>query len=625
MLKLNKNIGLPYLLTALFMLLAQFHLFADDEIKLTGSAKPVVEVGERFQVVYEVNGEGKNFVSPMFGNLQVLSGPNTSTSSSIQIINGNMQQSYSMTYTFIVSASKEGEVTVGPASVTVDGKKYTSNTIHIQVVKATSSHPSTNQGSTQGSAAGQDGVLQDDDLYIKAFVTNTEPYLGEQVIVTYRLYTRVPIANLSMKKASSFNGFWSKSLTDNNQQLQQSRQVINGKEYTVADIGRYAVFPQKTGKLTIEPAELECVAQVRTQQQRRRSNDPFEDFFNDPFFNRNVRNIETTLKSKPLVINVKPLPEQGKPADFNGAVGDFNFQSSLDKENLTTNDALTLTLTVNGKGNLELVNLPKPKFPTDFETYDPKVISNINTSSSGISGSKKFEYLAIPRTSGDFTIDPVTFSFFNPVEKKYHKYSTGEFKIHVEKGDQSSAGVTYSSSAQEDIRFIGKDIRHIKTGPSKLKPVGKYLFHSTLYYVLMGLPVILMLAFILYWKQQEKRKSNVSLMKTRKANKVARSRLQQADKYRKEKNDKAFYDEIAQALWGYISDKFNIKQSGLSIDTVKDTLTRKGADEQVVDSFVNTLNNIEFARFAPGDASGKMESVYNEALNVITKAEKTLK
>jgi len=607
------------------MLLVQFHLFADDEIKLTGSTKPVVEVGERFQVVYEVNGEGRNFVSPMFGNLQVLSGPNTSTSSSIQIINGNMQQSYSMTYTFIVSASKEGEVTIGPASVKVDGKKYTSNTIHVQVVKASGSQPTGQQGNNPRNSGTDNGVLQDDDLYIKAFVSTTDPYLGEQVIVTYRLYTRVPIANLSMKKASSFNGFWSKSLTDNSQQLQQSRQVINGKEYTVADIGRYAVFPQKTGKLTIEPAELECVAQVRTQQQRRRSNDPFEDFFNDPFFNRNIRNVETTLKSDPLTINVKLLPEQGKPADFNGAVGDFSFQSALDKDHLTTNDALTLTLSISGKGNLELVNLPKPKFPTDFETYDPKVTSNINTTSSGISGSKKFEYLAIPRTNGDFTISPITFSFFNPNEKKYHSYSTGELKIHVDKGNQSGSGITYSSSAQEDIKFIGKDIRHIKTGRSKLKPLGIYLFHSTLYYILIVLPVIIMILFIIFWKQQEKRKSNVSLMKTRKANKVARSRLQKADKFRKEQNDKAFYDEIAQALWGYISDKFNIKQAGLSIDTVKDTLTKKGADEQVVDNFVNTLNNIEFARFAPGDASGKMESVYNEALNVITKAEKTLK
>jgi len=623
LLKLKGNINHLYWLTAILLLLNPFVSLADDAIKLVGSSKTVVEVGERFKIIYEVNGEGRNFTSPMFGNLQVLSGPNTSSNSSIQIINGQMQQNYSLTYTFIVSASKEGEVNIGPATVKVDGKKYTSNTIQIQVVKASGGN--TGQSGSSQNRNTTDGILQDDDLYIKAFASKTNPYLGEQIIVTYRLYTRVPIANLSLKKASSFNGFWSKNLTDNNQQLQQSRQVINGKEYTVAEISRYAVFPQKTGKLTIEPAELECVAQLRTQQKRSRSNDPFEDFFNDPFFNRNVRNIETTLKSKPITINVKTLPERGKPADFNGAVGDFTFKSDLDRNQLVANDALTLTLSISGKGNLELVNLPDVRFPTDFETYDPKVSSNIKTSSSGINGTKKFEYLAIPRAPGDFVVDPVVFSFFNPNEKKYYSYSTGEINIKVEKGDQSGSGITYSSSAQEDIKFIGKDIRHIKSGPVELQQLGIYLFGSVTYYIFIAFPILLLVIFIIFWKQQEKRRSNVSMMKTRKANKVAKTRLQKADKFKKEGNDKAFYDEIAQGLWGYIADKFNIKQASLSIDTVKETLTSKGADEQVIDNFVNTLHNIDFARFAPGDASGKMETVYNEALNAISRAEKALK
>jgi hypothetical protein len=620
---LKRYIKIGYWLIALLLLITVKSAFAQEEIKLVGSSKAVVEVGERFRIVYEVNAEGRNFTAPMFGNLQVLSGPNTSSSSSVQIINGKMQQSYSLTYTFVVSASKEGEVNISPATVKVDGKKYTSNTLQIQVVKATGGQQGTS-GTNQDRLT-EDGLLQEDDLYIKAFATNTQPYLGEQVIVTYRLYTRVPIANLSMKKASSFNGFWSKSLTDNNQQLQQSRQVINGKEYTVADIGKYAIFPQKTGKLTIEPAELECVAQIRVQQKKSRSNDPFEDFFNDPFFSRNTRNVETTLKSKPITIDVKPLPEQGKPADFTGAVGEFDFKSTIDRDQLTMNDALTLSMTISGKGNLELVNLPEPKLPSDFESYEPKITNNIKTSPLGISGSKKFEYLAIPRAHGDFNIEPVVFSFFNPKEKKYYSYSTGNIEIHVEKGDQSSSGVTYSSSAQEDIKFIGKDIRHIKTDYVELKQVGSYFFGTTHYYVLVVLPWLLMIIFIILWKQQEKKRSNVSMMKTRKANKIARARLQKADKFKKENNDKAFFDEIAQALWGYIADKFNIKQASLSIDTVKETLSEKNADEQVIDNFVNTLNNIEFARFAPGDASGKMATIYNEALDAITRAEKALK
>lgn len=624
MLKLQLNIKFTTWFSVVFLLVIPFLVFAQDAIKLTGSSKPVVEVGERFRIVYEVNAEGRDFTSPMFGKLQVISGPNTSSSSSIQIVNGQMQQSYSLTYTFIVAATKEGEVNISPATVKVDSKKYTSNTIQIQVVKGTGGRQN-QQGNNQKKGT-EDGILQEDDLYIRAFASKTNPYLGEQIIITYKLYTRVPIANLAMRKASSFNGFWSKNLTDNNPQLQQSRQIIDGKEYTVAEISRYAVFPQKTGKLTIEPAELECVAQLRVQQQKRsRSNDPFEDFFNDPFFNRNIRNVETVLKSKPITIDVKPLPQQGKPAGFNGAVGDFNFKNGLDRDQLVANDALTLTLSISGKGNLELVNIPDPVFPTDFETYDPKVSSNIKTSGNGLSGSKKFEYLIIPRVPGDFTINPVVFSFFNPKEKKYYSYSTGEINITVEKGDQVGSGVTYSSSAQEDIKFIGKDIRHIKVGLVELNQVGTYLFASQLYYILLVVPVLLLIGFVLYWKQQEKKRSNVGLMKTRKASKVARTRLQKAEKFRKEGDDKAFYDEIAQGLWGYIADKFNIKQASLSIETVKETLSGKGIDEQLIDNFINTLNNVEFARFAPGDSSGKMESIYNEAINAITRAEKVLK
>lgn len=596
---------------------------AQDEVRLVASAKQVVASGERFRIVYEVNGEGRNFVAPNFGKLQVLSGPNTSTSSSVQIINNRMQQSYTMSYTFIVAAITEGEVNVSPASVIVDGKKYSSNTLTIKVNKGGSGQAGA--GADQSQSQREMGILHDDDVYVRAFVTTRNPYLGEQIIVTYRIYTRVPISNLMMKKASSFNGFWSKNLTDNNQQLKQTTQVINGEEYIVADISKYAIFPQKTGKLTIEPAELDCVAQIQMQTKRRRSNDPFEDFFNDPFFNRNMRNIEVTLKSKPIVIDVKPLPIKGKPESFTGAVGDYRFNSDIDRNQLTTNDALTLKVSVSGKGNLDLINITTPHFPSDFETYDPKVSSNIKTSLSGVSGSKKFEYLAIPRAPGDFVIDPVDFSYFNPKDKKYHTYSSGAYNIQVEKGDQTSTGITYSSSAQEDIRFIGKDIRHIKAGPFHYSVVGVYLFSSAIYYVLLGFPIIMLIVIVLVWRRMEKRKSNVLGMKTRKANKIAKTRLQKAEKFKKSGEDKSFYDEIAQALWGYIADKFSIKQASLSTDTVKETLSSKGVEDKVINNFIDTLNNIEFARFAPGDASGKMETIYSEAMNAITQAERALK
>ncbi len=595
---------------------------ADGQIRFVGVGKQVVKVGERFRVVYEINQDAGSFESPNFGSLQVLSGPSTSSNSSIQYVNGKMTQSYAMTYTYIVQATKVGNVVISPARVNVDRKKIKSNSIKIKVVK----NAGAQQGNTtQNKKASNPGVLQDDDVYIKAIVSNRSPYIGQQVILTYKIYTKVPVSNLMIKKLSSFQGFWSKSLLGEKQQYKQKTEIINGDEYIVAEINKFAIFPQKTGKLIIEPTEMECTVQLKVQSKRRRGHDPFEDFFNDPFFNRNVKNINTIIKSNPVTINVSPLPQKGKPENFNGAVGDFRLSSRIDRTTLTANDALTLTLTLSGKGNLELIELPDIKFPSDFESFDPKITSNIKTSASGISGKKKFEYLAIPRNGGDFEIMPITLSYFNPATKKYHSISSEKYEIHVTKGDITSSGISYSSSAQEDIRFIGKDIHHIKTLPFNLKKQGEYLFLSNTFFILLVLPIVIMIILIILIAQLRKRNSNVGLMKNRKANKIAKSKLKVAEKYKNTGDDKAYYDEIAQALWGYISDKFSLKQSELSIETVADMLKDKNVEENVTNNFINTLNNIEFARFAPGDASDKMETIYNEAVIAIIEAEKALR
>ena len=610
------------LLTLLFI--SNLTFATKEDAKLVGTCKQVVSVGERFRVVYELNADGSNFVSPNFpAKLQRLSGPNTSSSSSIQIINGSYQQSYTKTYTFLVTASAEGEFKIAPASVRVEGKNIVSNTLSVKVLKRTSNASGTSQKSNN--QTGQSGVLQDDDVYIKTIVSNKNPYIGEQIIVTNRIYTKVPISNLNLEKAPSFQGFWSKNLSDGKTQLKQSTKVINGQEYIVADISKYALFPQKSGKLAIESSNMKCVAQLRVESNRRKSRDPFEDFFGDPFFNRNVKNIQVVLNTDAVTINVKPLPQAGKPESFTGAVGKFSFSSSLDNDSIGANDAISINLKLMGSGNLELINPPTIVFPTDFETYDPKISNKIRTGDRGVSGSKTIEYLAIARNPGDFKIQPIEFSYFNPADKKYHKISAGPYNIHVAKGKNGTAGITYSSSAQEDIRFIGKDIRHIKQGAIELKPIGEFFFGSLLYYLFLVLPMLALIVFVLAFRQTEKRKGNVKLMKNRKANKIARTKLKKAEKLMKEGNDREFYDEIAQAIWGYISDKFHISQAEMSIENVQETLKSVETDEEVIAGFVNTLNNIEFARFAPGDSSGKMQSVYEESLNSITRAERAFK
>ena len=607
--------------------------FAGGEVTFTASTKNLVEVGERFQIYYTVNASGTDFRVSDFGSLSVLSGPNRSSSSSIQYINGRMSQSTELTFTYLVMATKEGEVNIPPATIKVDGRTYKSNGLTIKVVKGNvpaQSSPNGQRQQAQSSSAGQStsapsGTVKNDDVYVKALVSNSHPYLGEQVIVTYRIYTKIQVSDLSVKKLSSFPGFWTKDLMDNNKQLQQSTKIINGEQYVVADVRKLALYPQKSGKLTIDPMELECVAQIRVQSKRRRSYDPFGDFFDDPFFNRNVKNIKVTIKSNKLTLDVKPLPQENAPVSFKGAVGEFTFASKIDRTKLKANEALTVTITISGRGNLELVEPPAIQFPTDFESYDPKVTSRIKTNGLGVNGYKKFEYLAIPRNPGDFVIPAATFSFFNPKDGKYYSYSSDEYKIHVDKGNGNSNGITYSSSAQEDIHYIGKDIHHIKTGAFGLKPMGEYLFASQLFYLLILTPLILLLFAFLLIKQKEKRLGNVDLIRNKKATKIARARLHKAGKFRKEGNEKAFFDEVAQALWGYIADKFSISQAELSMESVKQKLAERKVNEEVSDTFINVLNDIEFARFAPGDTKGKMENIYNEAMDAILQAEKALK
>ncbi len=613
----------------LFIALLTFGLMAhaQDNVRFTASGKQVVKEGERFRIVFEINAEGNTFRAPDFGSLQVLSGPSSSTSSNIQYINGRMSKSFTISYTYIVQAGAKGETTVGPASVTVDGTMYQSNPLKITVVENanTGNNARTNSSSPSGSTQDDAGILQNDDVYVTASVSNTAPYLGEQVIVTYKIYTKVPVTGLSIDKLPSFNGFWSKNLLDNNSQYSQSTEVINGEEYVTAEISKIALFPQKTGVLDIDPAEVSCNVQLRVQNNRGRSNDPFESFFNDPFFNRNVKNVSAKLKSKPLTINVQSLPQKDKPDNFTGAVGDFQFKSQIDRTELAANDALNLTIEISGKGSIELITPPEVKFPVDFESFDPKITTNVNTSSYGLSGKKKFEYLAIPRNPGDFTIDPVKFSFFNPKTKTYESFESEAYHITVDKGSGTGNNITYSATSQEDIRFIGKDIRHIKVDNEPLVPVEKFLFGSTIFYLIILIILLLPVVLIVVWKQREKQQANVSKVKNKKANKVARTRLQKAEKFKKDGNDKGFYDEIAQAIWGYIADKFGISRSELSMESVRETLLSKSVEEEITNNFIQTLNNIEFARFAPGDARNKMESVYNEAISAITQAEKALK
>ena len=605
--------------------------WAQDTPTLRVSAKQQVMVGERFQVVFEANAEGKNFTAPSFNGFTVLGGPFTSSSSSVQIVNGSMTHSVKNTYTFALQAEKEGTFHIGSATLTVKGNKVTSEPFEIKVIPDDGSHAAPSGGGGGSSSQGQtqssnDPQVSGKDLFLKMIPSKKTAYVGEQIVLTYKLYTKVPVSSLSVSKAPSYAGFWTKDISDNNGgSLRQSSEYVNGVEYTTAEIQRIVVVPQRAGALNLDPMSIECVAQIRTQSNNRQSNDPFDIFFNDPFFNRNITNVRKELSSNTFTMDVRNLPENGKPASFAGAVGNYNFKSDLDKTQLKTNEAFTLTLTVSGTGNVELLKMPEPTFPPDFEVYDPKVTTSTNNSANGLSGTKKAEYLVIPRRAGNFNLTPVEFSFFNPSTGAYTSLNSEAYYIEVEKGagGEGDEGSVFTSN-QEGIKYLGSDIRHIMTGNPKLKPVHSAFFATVPYFIILAALSLVFVLTLMLSKKREQLKVDNAANRNRKADKVARGRLKKADQYLKVKDKDNFYVEMSQALWGYIADKLGIERSKLSMDTVSEVMKGKNVPDDLTQQFVDTLNSCEFARFAPGSAEEKMDDLYRRGIEVITKAEKVL-
>ena len=374
------------ILSLLFMIV--FSLEAQSDVTFKTICKKQVSVGEQFQVSYELNGDGKDFRSPNFTNFEIIGGPFSSTSSSVQIINGSVSRTNTQTYSFHLRAIKEGNFTIPQASITVDKKRITSEPCEINVV-ASSNGNSSYSSNTSNNNSTQVGI-GNKEVFLEAVPNKRKVYLGEQIVLTYRLFYTIPISQVSVSKAPSYSGFWTKDVTDNNGSLQQSSIIKDGQQYYVSTIQEVVLFPQKSGKLTVDPLDITCIAQIRQQRNRSRGYDPFEDFFGD-VLGTSYTNVKKEIKSQPFEIEVLPLPAANKPDSFKGAVGQYTFTSKIDKSELNVNDAFTLTLTVSGKGNIELLELPKPVFPPDFEVYDPKITSSVKDNALGISGSKKAE------------------------------------------------------------------------------------------------------------------------------------------------------------------------------------------------------------------------------------------
>lgn len=601
----------------LFTILAAWQVKAADKVRFVAEATDVVVSGDQVRLVFTVNSQDiKDFRAPSIKGFDVLMGPSRSQQSSIQIINGKRTSNSSTAFTYILLAGSPGTYTIPAASVEVNGEKVFSNAISIKVLPQdqNSGNSSNNGGGSASSSRSQaaGSRISANDLFITATASKTTVHEQEAILLTYKVYTVVNLRQL-YGKMPDLKGFHTQEV-ELPQQKTFTLEHYKGRNYNTTVWSQYVLFPQQTGKLEIPSITFDGVVAQQTV-----SDDPFDAFFNGGGYVEVKKKI-TTPK---VVINVQPLP--AKPAGFSGAVGEFKLASSINTTDVKTNDAVTIKLTLSGTGNMKLIGTPEVKFPQDFEIYDPKVTDDYKLTNSGLTGTKTFEYLAIPRHAGNFTIPAVEFTYFDLKSNSYKTLKTEAYNLKVAKGQGNADQVISDFTNKESVKMLGKDIRFIKLGDSSLRPKGDFFFGTVGYYLCYLIPLLLFVVFAVIYRQKALENANVAKVKTKKANKVATRRMKLAGKLLAENKKNEFYDEVLKALWGYISDKLSIPVSQLSKDNIEAELTNYGVQEALIAEFIGVLNECEYARYAPGNENEAMDKVYSASVEVISKMENSIK
>ncbi|MBL1212275.1 MAG: protein BatD [Ignavibacteriae bacterium] len=573
--------------------------------------KTTVGQNEKFKVYFEFSGgdynKVKNFRAPSFEGLKVLGGPNQSTS--MQFINGKM--SASVTYSYILASSKIGKFKIEPASIYFEDKVLSSKPITIEVTKAAGK---ISNGNTTGGISNEELAK---NVFIRAIPSKTNVYQGEQVTVTYKLYTKLNISSPQINKLPANEGFWAEDLETSNN-ISFNIEMYNGERFRAAEIKRVALFPTKSGKLTVSPFELKVPVIIK---KRRSSRDIFDDFFNDSFFGSET--IEFVATSNTININVKALPKTNVPATFKGAVGEFDFSATLDKADVELNEAITFTVKVSGKGNIQLISVPEVDLPNGFEKYDPKSSKNISRKNI-VSGNKTVEYLAIARIPGVKEIPPVEFSYFDPSRKRYVTKRSSPFTIDVKKGAGGFEN-NVSSFSKEDIKLLSEDIRFIKTSNFDLRKKGEFKVIASWFWIFTIAPLLILLVTLGVKKRQDKLTGNIQLSKYRKAEKAARGKLKIAKKAYDAGDKPKFYEETSKAVFGYLEDKLNIQKSEFTQERAISELLNQGIADELVSRVKSISEKCEFARFAPkAENSHAEKNMYDEALSVIIELENSL-
>ena len=581
---------------------------------LTGRAPTQVAVGEQFRLSYTVNtDDAKGFrAGDIPDAFDVLMGPSTSQQSSFQMVNGHTSSSSSITYTYILSAKKNGSFTIPAAHVTAGGKTITSNELHIKVsgqAQQGGQQGGHQQGST-GEIRNAGSSISGSDLFIK--VTASKQHVREQepILLTYKVYTLVGLTQLNGKMAD-LKSFYSREVP-----LPQEKQFhienLNGKPYRAVTWQQYVVFPQSTGKLEIPSITYEGIV-----VQQNRNVDPFEAFFNG---GSGYVEVKKQIKAPGITIQVDPLPQ--RPAGFSGGVGRYSISAQLDKNEVKANDPVKLRVVVTGVGNMKLLKQPEVKFPKDFDHYDAKVTDKTQLTTSGLEGSITYDFLAVPRHQGDYEIPAIEYIYFDTQANAYKTVKTEPFKLHVEKGSGSSSA-TYTG--QEDVKLLNSDIHYIKTGDTRQRGVNEFFFASTEYWVSLAVLLLGFISLFIIFRQRAIENADIVKQRAGKANKVATKRLKKAAKLMAGGKQNEFYDEVLRALWGYVGDKLNMPVEQLSRENISQQLESRNVSSETISQFIGALDECEFARYAPGDATGNMNKVYDAAMTAITQIAATMK
>ena len=592
-----------------------------QNVEFKASAPSVVAVGEQFKLEYTLNKEGDNLKVPTLEGFDLLMGPSVGQSFYSSNINGKMTQNVTFSYTYILEGTKKGTFQIPGATVIIDGKEYTSNALKIEVVEGSRNSNGNQAATNRPVQPDANATVNDNNLFVKVEVSRRSLYMGESLMATIKVYTKVDLVNLGRTKFPDFNGFLAEEVPTP-QRIELVREAVDGQIYNVGTIRKVLLYPQHTGEITIEPFELECIVRQRLANGGR-------SFF-DEFFG-NYKDVRAMRRSKPVTIQVKELPQLGKPAGFGGTVGNVTMATSLSADTVNANDAITYKVTFRGTGNLKLLKAPTINFPLDFEVYDPKESRDLNITENGMAGSVSFEYLIIPRYSGDYKIPAIRFSYFDSQSNTYKTIAGAEYNIHVRKGAdkgqvETSTGNQVKSSKKEDVRKVGEDIRYLKTEGLNLKAAGVRFFGTTLYWLALLIPFVLFVVGAVLNRRRIKANADIVRVKNKAANKMARKRLKVAASAMKNHNAEQFYDEVLKALWGYMSYKLNIDRAELNRDNISEILQSKGVEEDRIKEFIAVLDTCEYARYAPGSNSDQeMGKVYTDSIDVITKLDKAIR